>query len=184
MKEIVFEYKLINHNTKQVTKYVYCVEFPWKMNVGRDEIEQVKNQVKDNLNKYIEGYTLKCEHVKMGEMKALVDGSMIQVKFCKKLCFDFSMGEKPCEEGGIFKYEWIKGGKMHAKYSEGMVKEMAPGESFGMPSMPMTSMPSTTFMPPTPEMPVPEQFGGGDIKKYHKYKFKYLNLKNQIKNKN
>jgi hypothetical protein len=100
MKELIFEYKLTNHTSKQITK-----------------IKDAAKNIMDS--KFAQDYKLICEHSRKKEKKVLVDNSMKQVKFVKKCCYDYSKGDDPCDRGLKYKYQWVEGTKTKLSYENG-----------------------------------------------------------------
>ena len=133
MKELIIAYKLFNHEDGYITKHVYCVKLPRTQELNKDQIDSIKKEVRQYLDKYTEGYTLVCEHVSKHEKKMLIEGTMRQVKFYKKVCFDYSRGTKPCDDATLFNYEWHEGEKIYKKYVNGNL-ETETKESIGTPS--------------------------------------------------
>jgi hypothetical protein len=130
MKELVIEYKLIDHINKIRTKHVYCVKLLWEPEIINSDIEKIKNDVKDILNKYVStDYKLVCEYSSKKQKKVLIDGFMKQVKFFKKCCYDYSKGNNPCDEGSIFAYKWIDGTKFQGEYTGGKINLIQGGGS-------------------------------------------------------
>lgn len=202
MKELLIEYKLIDHTSQQMTKHVYCVKLPWENEVNQTDIDNIKTDAKTKFDQFINEYVLVCEHVYKREKKALVDGNMRQVKFFKKLCYDYSKGVKPCDDGSIFKYKWVEGTHTKGEYSGGKIEPMKersveehPMSIEELPELKEVKRglsesptprarpgPPTRAPPPPPTGLSPQQHPaaeqtGGDLQKYRKYKLKYLNMK-------
>ena len=123
MKELLIEYKLIDHTTKQMTKHTHCVKLPWADEITQNDVEQIKNQAKVILEQMIVGYKLIKDSSSKKEKKVLVDGVLKQVKFFKKCCYTYSKGDNVCDEATIFKYKWLEGTRTKSDYVDKILQQ-------------------------------------------------------------